>query len=339
MLIIDILLMLETMAFKGLSAISPYRKYFPAMIMLTMVLIMGLRLNVGVDYGAYAEIYDNKYSENRYALEPFWIWLCDSMKFIGFKSRAFFMLTALVIIGGYYAGMKKMSPDIYLSIIIFIGCGLYYETSNTIRQCCAQALLFAGTPRLLSGEWKKFSLFAICAMILHVSAIVGVMLMLLSRHTYKLWLVGGVFIVSFVGGGIVSRIIENNVMVLMATSYTSESFSDGVSSGLLKYVYNLIGVIFLLLYPRLRQTNPKAVFFFNMTMIGICIYNVFYSFMVMRRFTQYALPYITILLPMTEALFRGRSKLIYICTIVLVLTMFALKQVVNTSYNFDIDFF
>lgn len=308
-------------------------------IMLTLALVMGLRFNVGVDYPVYAEIYDNPLSINRYALEPTWIWICDGLNHFGFRSRVFFFLTSMLIISGYYVGMKKFSTDIYLSFIIFIGCSFYYETSNTVRQCCAQAVLFASTVPLLSGSWKKFAACALCAMMLHVSAIAGILLMILSRFTYKTWLVWGVFLISVGCGGMLSRIFENNIMVLTTSSYTSESFSDGVSSGLLKYVYNLVGVAFLLLYPRLRKVAPRAVFFFNMTLLGICIYNVFYSFMVMRRLAQYCLPYLVIMLPMTGVFFQNKSRALFIGSIVLILMAFAFKQVLNTPYNFDLNFF
>ena len=339
MLTVSLALILECVILKGLSQYSPYRKYLPFILVATLILVMGLRYNVGVDYGAYVDIYDNKNSVNRYALEPTWIWICNGMSYIGFKSRAFFFLTSMLIMTGYYMGMKKLSPEIYMSLIIFIGCGFYYESSNIIRQFCAQAVLFAATVPLLRGEWKKFAVCAVCAMMLHVSAIVGVILMLISRHNYSIWLMCGVFAVSVVSGGTVSRLIETNVLVLTASSYTSESFSAGVSSGLLKYVYNLIGIIFLALYPRLRRVNPRAVFFLNIVVIGICLYNIFYTFMVMRRMAMYCLPYMTILLPMTGKLFKRGSKVLYISTVVLVLMTFMFKQLANTQYKFDLNFF
>lgn len=65
-----------------------------------LVIIAGLRYNVGVDYPVYEDIYNDPYSVYTYSIEPVWLIINKVLYTLGLNSRAFFFLTSLMIMGG-----------------------------------------------------------------------------------------------------------------------------------------------------------------------------------------------------------------------------------------------
>lgn len=342
MILVYIGLLIETCLMRLYSKISPYRKFFPILLMLTFALVMGLRFNVGVDYPTYADMYSDVTHPARASVEPIWIFIYDSLNFLGFKSRMFFFLTSLLIVGGYYEGFKKMSPDIYLSFIVFIACGLYGLTGNIVRQCCAQAILFAGTPLLLNRKWIPFILVVAIASAFHFSAIVGAFIMMLCLIHFPLWILVCCLIVTFIFGNILMNIFAGYMPLFSAAvnkyNYDLTTHDPGVSSGMLRYVYNLVGIFIFLINGKLHTLNKNVYVFVNLTIVGICWYNVFFMFMEINRLSNYWYPYLMILIPYAVRLFKVGSKGIAIGTLITVLLLFVFKSDFKVPYSFDLNF-
>ncbi|WP_129655918.1 EpsG family protein [Bacteroides thetaiotaomicron] len=111
-----------------------------------LVIIAGLRYNVGVDYPVYEDIYNDPYSVYTYSIEPVWLIINKVLYTLGLNSRAFFFLTSLMIMGGFYVGIRRMSPNFYISILLFVLCGFYFDSMNLVRQYVAVSLLFGKPP-------------------------------------------------------------------------------------------------------------------------------------------------------------------------------------------------
>lgn len=77
-----------------------------------LVIIAGLRYNVGVDYPVYEDIYNDPYSVYTYSIEPVWLIINKILYTLGLNSRAFFFLTSLMIMGDF--------------MLVFEGCLLIF---------------------------------------------------------------------------------------------------------------------------------------------------------------------------------------------------------------------
>jgi len=235
-----------------------------------------------------------------------------------------------------------MSPNIYLSFIIFIACGLYDETANTVRQCCAQSLLFASTPFLIRKEWIKYIVMAFIACMMHFSAVVGVVIMLFCLIRFPKWLLWGGLCLSFVLGTILMNMFANYLTIISFMidkyHYTTTSHDAGVASGTLRYVYNIVGFSILLLYSRLVKDGKNVYLFVNLAIVGVCLYNIFFEFMEMNRLTRYCFPYIMVVLPYALRSFEKYSKVIAIGSIVVLLLAFVVKTDLSVPYSFDLRF-
>ena len=341
MVTIYISLIIESIILFIASKVIPLRKLFPIILMITFALVLGCRHNVGVDYPTYEAMYYNEAHAGRKSLEPIWISIYDILNYFNFKSRIFFLLTSFIIVGGYYRGFKLMSPNIYLSFIIFIACGLYGWSGNAVRQCCAQAILFAGTPFLLNRKWFHFILMAFLASMLHYSAIVGTVFMLLCIIRVPLWGLISAVITTFVLGNAIMHIFAD-YMVVFSTAvnryhYDLHTHDSGVSSGALRYAYNIIGAFILIFYNKIKLLNKNVYIYINLTILGICWYNVFFMFMEINRLTNYCFPFITILLPYAIKLFKSGTKIMVAASIVILMLLFVIKSDIETPYDFDLN--
>lgn len=343
--IIYIFLIIEIVAFSLVDKTKYYaKKYLPLIIMLSLGVIMGIRYNVGIDYPTYEDVFNNPYSWNRGGIEPLWLFFIDSLRNLSFKSRIFFFITSFIYVYGYYVGFKRLSPQIYLSFLLFIVIDTYGEGSNTIRQTCAQAVLFAGSNYFLEKKWKKFLPYALGAVLLHLSAFMGLAIMFICRIRFKHWLLYALVLISFaIGPAIMNRLLSvlmAAVVVIGKYNYTPESFDPGVATGTLRILYTLTGILILGLTQSINYKNlPTWIYILvNLVVVGVLIYNIFYLFLPVNRLNRYCFPYLTVLLPILCTRIKRPSRYILEGGISFGFLLFLLKTALSHPYNFDFYF-
>ena len=124
-----------------------------------LVIIAGLRYNVGVDYPVYEDIYNDPYSVYTYSIEPVWLIINKVLYTLGLNSRAFFFLTSLMIMGGFYVGIRRMSPNFYISILLFVLCGFYFYSMNRSAIC---SCIFVVCSIYFFFERGEYKIFIVC---------------------------------------------------------------------------------------------------------------------------------------------------------------------------------
>ena len=311
--------------------------------LLLLVLAMGLRYNVGIDYPTYEEIYNNPFSDQAIAIEPIWNFANDILRSFGFKSRVFFLLTSIVTIVGYYKCIKKISPSFYVSIILFIISGLYFESANMVRQYVAMSLLFCSFSDFIEKHWLRYLVWTAAATMFHTSVLLVIPLIILSTFHYSKWILWGVWTVSFVfGNNLLNYLISNFLPFLYEISsyqYEIDDFDSGVSSGSLKMFYNMIAIFVLVLYSKYSPINRTVFVLTNMFLLGVVIYNICYLFMPARRLYFYFFPYLIILFPYCISYFKRKGQCFLMCIFSMIFLVFLLKSNIGISYDFDFSFF
>lgn len=343
MLVVDLLLIIIVLLLWGIYGNNKARyRFIPFVLCAVLALVSGLRYNVGVDYPAYEAIYNNYTSYEDSWLEPSWIVFIDFLHLCGFKSRMFFFVTSIMIVYGYYYGIKKLSPSICLSLLLFLVTGLYAETGNTVRQCVAQAILFAGSDAFVNKRWRQFAIHCVVAITAHVSAIIGIIIMLLCLIKFPRWLLFFLLCVSYAAGHVIMTIITNYTGPIFDAiekyRYTEDMFNAGITTGYLKIFYNLLGAFILCFYNRLVKKREWMYILVNLVLVGIFIYNVFVTFMVANRIRLYCLPFIIVLLPYLSQILTPKSRYAVMGCILLIFMLFLFKTDINLSYNYDFDF-
>lgn len=329
--------------FKGIAKMQQQHLFLKEIIFFLLVIFSGLRYNVGVDYPVYEDIYNDPYSVHTFAIEPIWLEINNILRILGFKARGFFFLTSFIIVWGYCRGIRKMSPDFYVSILLFFVCGFYFESTNIIRQYIATSVLFAGFTYFLQAKLKIFFCYAFMAILFHYSALLILPIIFLSKFKYPVVFWGGMLLFSFAYGSYLMNLIIEHVMpslaVISSYRYDVDDFDSGVSSGLLQIFYNLLGLLLLFFYSRLQKRDTCMSVLLNMTLIGIVCYNTFYLFMPARRLYLYFFPYLIVLFPCYLKGFTPVSRWIIVGVIVSIFLAFLLKSNWMTHYDFDFLFF
>lgn len=317
--------------------------YFKEFILFLLVVFAGLRYNVGVDYPVYEDIYNDPYSVHALAIEPIWLGINRVLHALGMGVRGFFFLTSLLVVWGFYIGIHKMSSHFYISILLFVLCGFYFESMNIVRQYAAVSLLFVSFSYLVEKKNRKYFLCVLCAILFHYSVLVILPLIWISRFRYPVWLLIIVLIVSVFWGKLLFNLIVEYIMPSFTKigyyQYGVEDFDSGINSGVLKLFYNLLGIFVLLLYAKQHQIHPYLHVFVNMFVIGLLLYNIFYLFMPARRLYHYFFPYLILLFPYYLRYFNRISQVIILIGTYLVFGIFLLKSNWDVLYNFDFSFF
>lgn len=304
-----------------------------------MILILGLRYDVGIDYPVYEEIYNNPASVHALFVEPIWHIFNDILRSMGLNSRAFFFITSFIITFFYYKGIEKMSDNFYLSLILYILCSIYFESANLVRQFTAMSIIFASFHLFLEKKYLKFILAYIIACCCHLSAIIFFPILIICNFKYSIKLLYFILIFTFLFGNKIMNFIINNVIPLVVSNlnkydYEVDDFDSGVNSGLLKFVYLVLGIIIIYLYSRKKDYH----IFTNLVIVGLCIYNVFYIFMPARRLYLYCFPFFIILYPKLITNFTFSSRIIVTIIIFLLFGLFLVKSNIDVPYNWDLKF-
>lgn len=308
-------------------------------IFIIMWMIIGLRHNVGLDYPSYEGMYNDPNHYGNFATEPIWHILNDTLRWFDFKSRMFFLVSSGFTMWFFYKGISKLSPSFYASVLLFILLDFYFETSNTVRQCAAMGALMWGYAENQEKSYTKAIILAILAISLHYSAILGIIFILFSSLRLKpVYLIIALVISAIFGARIMDTAMSQFMPILADIgkyTYQVDKFDDGVSTGLLKYVYTALGIGIICFYKRLDYLSPKVYQLINLVTIGICLYCIFYTFQPARRLYMYGFMFIIILLPYFFKLFKNSSRILVTSTIYLVFLLFLIKSKLPVSYHFD----
>lgn len=325
------------------------RKHVPLakqFLLMALILVLGLRHNVGRDYLAYELIYNEPYSFQALAVEPVWTILNEALRSAGFQPRMFFFLTALATTVLYYKGIRKMTSHFYLATFLFIVLGFYFEAANTVRQFVAMSILFCGYQEYLDGKSIRYLVYGVIATLFHVSVLFVLPFILLSKFRFPFLLLFGAVVVSLLYGNRLLDVVVGRFMPILAEfdsyRYSVDDFDSGISSGALKVVYNaFVLLIVSLIFSRKRRGTEHSNLqpLLNMVVIGIVMYNIFYLFQPARRLYMYFFPFIIVLLPDCGRFFKKDTAHIMLFLTVGVFLLFLIKSNIGLEYDFDFNFY
>lgn len=317
-----------------------------------IIVISGFRKDVGIDYQTYEFLYDGYKDNYLEVIEPAWQIINNGLHSIGLSYVGWTTLISILIIGLFSLGMKKMSTSIAFSFLLFC-CTILLDTSfNAIRQYSAMAIIFGGTPSIFEKKYLRYYVYVAIALLFHNSALIAILFPLFIRKISPTIQIGLLLTTMLIGTTIMNYLLNNilplagSVLTSMGSqrdySYDIFSIDNGISSGTLKYVYNLLAIGAIILCKKIKTpcNSVNLRFFLNAFVISICLYNVFYTFQVYRRLYEYGFMYITLLLPIIANYYPNTliRRSVSACYCLLFLT-FLLLSTWNTPYQMRFDLF
>ena len=147
-----------------------FEKQICMIVAFALIIIATFRSNsVGTDMGRYSYIY---YYYRYEELDLFFSLLFKISDVLGLSFSAINFVTAILIYSCVCFVICKYSPNVLISIVLYLTLGLYARSLNMIRQMLAAALLMMTVSSLKEGNFIKFLFWVLLASLCHISAII-----------------------------------------------------------------------------------------------------------------------------------------------------------------------
>lgn len=158
--------------------------YLTALSICYMIIFGGLRYEVGADWESYKSLFEqlNTWQSVLAAREE----ILFSILMFGTRSISenfsFFVFVAFFVSFGLkYSIIKRYSPDIFLSLVIYMYTVLMIYDLNGLRQGLAISILFQAIPFTIERKPIKFVIILIIASMFHISALIFAPFYLLGK--------------------------------------------------------------------------------------------------------------------------------------------------------------
>jgi len=329
------------------STISPVyikpNKVFVLCALLSLVLIAGLRANIGDTY-----VYIDVFKKNDFT----WSYII-SKKDIGFgifqmilkhfstDPQIMIFTTALITNGLVVFVLYNYSRIFELSLYVYITGGLFLVSMNGIRQVLAAAIAFTGIRFLMEGSWKKYILVVLLASLFHQSALILIPIYFIVR--FKAWskVTIALILLSIVivtGYGYFSSLLFSAIKDTQYANY--KNFHEGGANVIRGVVYAVPLLIAFVGRNKLRRMFPNSDIVINMTLLGFVFMVVSTQNWIFARVSIYFDFYYLILISWIIKLFREKDeKLIYYAIIICYLAYYYYEDVISLNIIYNSNYF
>lgn len=317
-------------------------KFFTFLAALSLVLVSGLRNNIGDTYfymHAYTVTdFDWEYVQNN----KDWGFSIFQMLLKNYTNNPQVMvfITALITNVLIVLVLYKYSRLLELSLYVYITSGMYLTSMNGIRQYMAAAIVFAATKYILDGNWKKYTLVVLVASTFHQSAIVLLPIYFLVRR--KAWS-GMTFLFLFGAVLIVlgfNQFSETFFAAIEDTQYGHyKDFNEGGANTIRVAVEAAPLTLAYFGRDKLRELFPKSDYIVNMALLGAVFMLISTQNWIFARFSIYFGLYQLILIPWVVKAFAEKDqKFIYYAILVCYFIYFVYEHVITLGIVYESDF-
>ena len=264
--------------------------FFSFLSILVTALLAGLRdLSIGID------------TMNYYTSEMYWQGACSSSSLLEYfrnylvltkktipeilfvlmvgvvqktTGRYFVLLFVehLFIVGCVYAGAYRLKEHVNPILVLFSFYFLYYgQTLNITRQYMAMALIFLAVKDLEEGKNKRFLAIVIAAMLIHNSAVCGLVIFVIFRVLYtkkrfqgtspfrRMLLGGGIILGAQCALPLIRLAIRLGILDIQYQWFIDTATPETNYFVLIFYAIEIMGIVLCLKYY--RKDNPYADFY------------------------------------------------------------------------------
>jgi len=269
---------------------SLLKKRMSVFVYFLLVLQVGLRWQTGTDWDPYfihfeqiSNISDVFFSI--IAFEPGYTLFVLAVKYLWNSYTVFLVVHALVYYALIFSAFKKLSPYLFISLLVFYATSMGVLGSN--RQLIALGICLYALRYVIDKNAMKFFILIAFASLIHITAVIFIIYYFLNKDIKQLWLLA-ILILSFVIGKtslpfFLFNFVGNNI-VGMASS-KALYYIEIAEDGLLNNSLSVLGLIKRLLFMGLFIYNYKFLtlklsyykLIFNGYLVGLVIYFLFSS--------------------------------------------------------------
>ena len=327
--------------------IEQYKGYKPNKLYIffliaTLVIVSGLRSNIGDTYA-----YKHSYSINKYTWEAI-----DYSGDFGFNiiqlllqkissdPQLLIFSTALITNILIIITLIKYSKMIELAIFVYITSGMFTTSMNGIRQYLAAAFVFIGTNYIVKGDFKKYFLLILLASTIHKSALVLIPIYFIARR--EAWTKVTIILLAFsvfivLGFNMFSELLFTAIDDTQYGHYST--FTEGGASKI-RILVNLVPILIAFLgREKLKRLWPQSDYIVNMSIISLVFIVIASQNWIFARFNIYFGLYNLILISWIVKLFKhNNQRLIYYGILVCYFAYFYYEHIISFGLVYKSDY-
>lgn len=280
------------------------KKFFFCLSGALAAAILFFREGVGADYyKIYAQGYSDAANgaESRYEI-GFDI-LQQACLFVSDDYHVLFFVCAVITVALVYYAIYKWSKMPLLSILIFLLCGLFFFSTNAIRQAISIALFLNAIPYITKGKFLNYCCWIIVAALFHQSAIVLILLYCLRFVKLNLLKAGLLcLVVVLLGNSLVP--VSLQIGSLMSDQFAIYARLEHYLEGdidLLDLGYTVIAYVIFWYVQRgdkkLYSNDDETRILTNILFIGLLIVIMTGYMFILFRFARYITPVLIFYIP------------------------------------------
>lgn len=243
--------------------------YYTSIVVL--ILFSGLRVDVGVDYQSYDEMfYLIRAGNEPFEYEFLNYVIIHAVDYLELSNKYIFLIYSIITLCGVSIFIEKFSPSKELSLLMFFSIGVFYlSTFNNVRQWAGIAIALLAIVKLSERKYIQ-AIFAILAAVLfHFSTIVWIILPLL-RVRWKLKTLALVVFLLFYLSNDISEIIQSSKYSMY---YGTEMFDQAWNIALIFFYvgFILFSIIYFGYFNQSEALQGDRVILLNMNLISMII--------------------------------------------------------------------
>jgi hypothetical protein len=255
------------------------------LIFIVLVMIAGLRNEVGDDWYSYINFYNDHEQSKR--VEIGYRLINNIFSNIGTPYSIFLILINSLSIYFILKFIYLNSKFIQIAILIYFYEIYFYYNLSGIRQAIAISLICFGFRYALKKELLKYAIIVILAATFHKSALVSFLIFFIPRNkinlyylflSYKLYLLIIVIaLMYYMYPDLLSLASKGsffqNILYYTAQNYKSDMIYQAYFIGIMK---RLIPVFIYIFYKKYLPRNSLVNYFFNIYIFGLLIFIMTY---------------------------------------------------------------
>lgn len=164
-------------------------KVFLWILILVLTAFVGLRFNVGTDYGNYFSEYFHytrlSWKQLMFSSDPGIKILYKAGSYILDLPFTMFIIAAAIFCVLYVTSIHKYTDNFILAVFLFFGTGTFLDSMNGIRQAIAMAIIFYGFRYIKNKQFWKYLFTIVIASLFHSTAILMLILYFLFNMKFS----------------------------------------------------------------------------------------------------------------------------------------------------------
>lgn len=332
----------DELEWKRHSKISGMSSFLIILAFCSMVLISGLRHNVGTDYYEYVIIF--KYLALHdgvwfgFQIEPVFVLLIKAIAIFSNNSVWIFMLTSFFTIYFVFKASVKSCKLYDLAIFLFIAFGFYTSSLNIVRQWMAASVLLYAYTFLANKQHTKFFKYVLLACCCHYSALVVFPVYLFINKPRKditrifLMMIGVILFNATNYIVTILRTVSLNVPVLNKY-YKLLTLNENIGSSV--FVFPMFCVLTYLLYALLirrnKQKTDRIEIYMNILSTGFVFSLIGQKLMIFNRLQFFFIIVLIIIIPQIACLLKKKEVPLFYLACILIGTIFMVYSLIQNG--------